>query len=99
MRLDVTNRLFLALERVGWKRESDRIVAPNATIWLSQDVLQSLGIGTWQEMQSRMDARLQRISANRGNWCENEEGLQDWQRSYEDTLSLVRCLGTVLEEQ
>jgi hypothetical protein len=82
------NSLLASLEATGWQREDKRIVAPYGTIWFYYQNLGSMGTG--HEFQERMRGRLERILANREVACQIDA--EQWQRSYDDTYGLLKCL-------
>lgn len=83
--------LVTSLESLGWQREAERIVAPHGTVWLCFEAMPSFGTG--RQLRETMCGRLERIRLNREIACETEP--EDWQRSFDDTSSLVRCLDRV----
>jgi hypothetical protein len=86
-----TNILFWKLEAMGWHREDDQITAPHGTMSLNYHHLWFFGTG--RDMRDRMRGRLERILANREIACKSDA--VSWQQSYDDTLSLVKCLDSV----
>jgi hypothetical protein len=89
--IDEINMLFASLEAAGWQRDNDRIIAPLGTMWLDYHDLWFFG--TARHMQERMRGRLDRIVANRNTYGNIDQ--ESWQRSYDDTFSLIRCLQSV----